>query len=107
VFFFDDSRGTTCSVEANLPPSNLLLQAYGTGSRCLNHGRQWTVNGQSITLSGGGCYEVSLSYCEGKLGRRYNIFLSQFSCSADQVNITIVDAVFVCSCSQAGQEVWS
>ena len=49
----------TCSVSSNTPPSNNLLEAYGPGSRCVTHGRQWTLDGAPIPVYGGGCYQVS------------------------------------------------
>ena len=62
----DVSRDTTCSMGDNLPPSNMLLEKYGPGSRCLTHGRQWTVDGQIVPVYGGGCYQVSVG--EGRGG---------------------------------------
>ena len=53
-------RGTDCNMIANQPSTNVLLESYGTGSRCIRHGtRQWT-NSQFTGFSvGSGCYQVS------------------------------------------------
>lgn len=54
--------GTTCSVGENQPPgASNLLESYRNGSRCVRHGRQWTVNGANVKF-GGGCYQVSPSW---------------------------------------------
>ena len=39
---------------------NTLAEEYGAGSRCINHGtsQSWTVNGKTISDTGGGCYKV-------------------------------------------------
>lgn len=39
---------------------NTLAEEYGSGSRCINHGtsQRWSVNGKTISDTGGGCYKV-------------------------------------------------
>ena len=39
---------------------NALAEEYGIGSRCINHGtsQRWSVNGKTISDTGGGCYKV-------------------------------------------------
>ena len=55
-------RGTTCSVSSDAPTTNQLLETYGPGSRCVLHGRQWSINNQPISMYGGGCYKVSKDF---------------------------------------------
>ena len=39
---------------------NTLAEEYGSGSRCINHGisQRWSVNGRTVSDTGGGCYKV-------------------------------------------------
>ena len=49
-------------VEDQPQNSNFRAETYGPGSRCIEHGRQWTENGVSPpgSMYGGGCYQVWL-----------------------------------------------
>lgn len=82
-----NGRGGTCGNLGNAPPadtstiSNGRLEVYAPGSRCVEHGRRWTVNDQPVTY-GSGCY--------------------QFECSSSGVVVIVSGQRFSCACE--GQE---
>ena len=56
------TRGTVCNEAANQPTVNVLSEAYGSGSRCIEHGtREWTNNMYTGFSTGSGCYQVMCS----------------------------------------------
>ena len=63
AFDYQDGRGTNCTDTNNSPSTNFFAETYALGSRCVEHGRQWTwTSGRQTatpTTYGGGCYQVS------------------------------------------------
>ena len=62
-------RGTTCTLHENAPEGdkNYALEAYSSGSKCVQHGRHWTARKGLLTRTmldwGSGCYRYK---CEEK-----------------------------------------
>ena len=65
TFQYTDGRGTNCTNTTNSPATNFFAETYSLGSRCVEHGRQWTwrtaIQTATPTMYGAGCYQVRLS----------------------------------------------
>jgi len=87
AFDYQDGRGTNCTDTTNSPSTNFFAETYASGSRCVEHGRQWTwTSGRQTatpTTYGGGCY--------------------QYECSASGVVVFLLGQGFSCTCE--GEEV--